>query len=98
MGLWQVVAPDKERVVICEGYIVHELKHGSYVRAEHIVKLFPQFFVRILEQDELEQKESKVDVKQDKVEQKESKVDIKQEPKLIQEKKKPGRKPSIKKG
>jgi hypothetical protein len=47
--LWQCVAPDKERVVICENYIRHEIKHGAYIRAENIVNMFPQFFVRILE-------------------------------------------------
>lgn len=57
MALWQVVAPDGERVIICEGYIRHELKHGSYIRAEHIVKLFPQFFVRILEDHEIPKEE-----------------------------------------
>lgn len=50
---WQVIAPDGERVIICEGYIRHELKHGSYIRAEHIVKMFPQFFVKILEEEDL---------------------------------------------
>ena len=49
MGLWQVVAPDKERVILCEGYIRHELKHGSQVRAEHLVNMYPQYFIKIFE-------------------------------------------------
>lgn len=53
MALWQVVAPDRDRVVLCEGYIRHELKHGSYVRSENIVRMFPEFFVRILEENEM---------------------------------------------
>lgn len=53
MALWQVVAPDKERVVLCEGYIRHELKHGSYVRSEKIVQMFPEFFIRVLDPEEV---------------------------------------------
>lgn len=57
MALWQVVAPDRERVVLCEGYIRHELKHGSYVRSEKIVNMFPEFFIRVMDPEEIKIKQ-----------------------------------------
>ena len=50
---WQVLAPDKERVILCEGYIRHELKHGSYIKYEPLVHLYPQYFLPVLDVEDL---------------------------------------------
>lgn len=57
MALYQVIAPDREKVVLCEGYVRHDLKHGSFVRSDNLVRMFPEFFVRILEPEEIKQQE-----------------------------------------
>lgn len=90
---WQVIAPDGERVIICEGYIRHELKHGSYVRAEHLVQMFPQFFVRILEEEDLPKivNEDKIEELQEVEEVEEAIPEIKVESKTKVVKKKSGR-------